>query len=41
MQAFELSQLLSESTGTTGVRYAEFLRPPSLSMGPLPHRTDW
>jgi mannose-6-phosphate isomerase-like protein (cupin superfamily) len=33
MQAFELSQLLSESTGTNGVRYAEFLRQPSLSVG--------
>jgi mannose-6-phosphate isomerase-like protein (cupin superfamily) len=33
MQAFELSQLLSESTGTNGVHYAEFLRQPSLSVG--------
>jgi mannose-6-phosphate isomerase-like protein (cupin superfamily) len=33
MHTFELSQLLSESTDTNGVRYAEFLRQPSLSMG--------
>lgn len=33
MQAFELSQLLSESEHTGDVHYAEFLRHPSLSMG--------
>jgi mannose-6-phosphate isomerase-like protein (cupin superfamily) len=33
MQAFELSQLLSESERTGDVQYAEFLRHPSLSMG--------
>jgi mannose-6-phosphate isomerase-like protein (cupin superfamily) len=33
MQAFELSQLLSESISTNGVRYTEFLRQPSLSIG--------
>ncbi len=33
MQAFELSQLLSESDPAKEVQYAEFLRHPSLSMG--------
>src|SRR5262245_30406513 len=33
MQAFELSQLLGEPVGTEEIRYAEFLRHPSLSMG--------
>lgn len=33
MQAFELSQLLSESERTGEVQYGEFLRHPSLSMG--------
>jgi len=33
MEAFELSQLLSESDPAKEVQYAEFLRHPTLSMG--------
>ncbi len=33
MQAFGLSQLLSESERTSEAQYSEFLRHPSLSMG--------